>query len=149
MQISASRSYTKFIVRLPDGMRDRIKAAARANGRSMNAEIVFLLERSFQENGPAEAATSPSHVTKTPAKGNRMMAEHSTSDAYDARLDDLVGAAYRVGDLLDVMRDILDVSGGRDLEKRKADRLHSLATVALDTLQAAMAQAQATDGAAA
>ncbi|WP_108259275.1 Arc family DNA-binding protein [Mangrovicoccus ximenensis] len=37
----------KFIVRLPDGMRDRIKAAADANGRSMNAEVVATLEEAY------------------------------------------------------------------------------------------------------
>lgn len=40
----------KFVVRLPDGMRDRIRAAAEANGRSMNAEIVATLEHKY----PAE-----------------------------------------------------------------------------------------------
>ena len=34
----------KFMLRLPDGMRDRIKAAAEANNRSMNAEVVSALE---------------------------------------------------------------------------------------------------------
>lgn len=34
----------KFMLRLPDGMRDRIKAAAEHNNRSMNAEIVMALE---------------------------------------------------------------------------------------------------------
>lgn len=33
----------QFVVRFPDGMRDRIKAAAEANGRSMNAEIIHAL----------------------------------------------------------------------------------------------------------
>jgi hypothetical protein len=37
----------KFILRLPDGMRDRIKAAATVNRRSMNSEIVLHLERVF------------------------------------------------------------------------------------------------------
>ncbi|RWR07701.1 Arc family DNA-binding protein [Paenirhodobacter populi] len=37
----------KFMLRLPDGMRDRIKTAAEGNNRSMNAEIVALLEREF------------------------------------------------------------------------------------------------------
>lgn len=32
------------MLRLPDGMRDRIKAVADANNRSMNAEIVATLE---------------------------------------------------------------------------------------------------------
>jgi hypothetical protein len=37
----------QFMLRLPDGMRDRIKAAAEANRRSMNAEIVDRLESTF------------------------------------------------------------------------------------------------------
>ncbi|AHD09998.1 Arc family DNA-binding protein [Phaeobacter gallaeciensis] len=34
----------RFQVRLPEGMRDRIKAAAAENNRSMNAEIVHALQ---------------------------------------------------------------------------------------------------------
>ncbi len=37
----------KFMLRLPDGLRDRIKAFAESRGRSMNAEIVRVLERAF------------------------------------------------------------------------------------------------------
>lgn len=37
----------KYIVRMPDGLRDRIRAAADANSRSMNAEIVAALEEKF------------------------------------------------------------------------------------------------------
>lgn len=36
-----------FNIRLPPGMRDRIKAAADAHGRSMNAEIVTTLEAHY------------------------------------------------------------------------------------------------------
>jgi hypothetical protein len=36
--------HDKFMLRLPTGMRDRIKAVADKNGRSMNAEIVATLE---------------------------------------------------------------------------------------------------------
>lgn len=43
----------KFIVRLPDGMRDRIAAAARENNRTMNAEVVARLEASFAGWGDA------------------------------------------------------------------------------------------------
>ncbi|MEM0978426.1 MAG: Arc family DNA-binding protein [Pseudomonadota bacterium] len=37
----------KFIIRMPRGMRQRIKAAAVSNNRSMNAEIVSALEDQF------------------------------------------------------------------------------------------------------
>lgn len=43
----------KFLLRLPDGMRERIAEAAKANGRSMNAEIAARLEESFgKTHGP-------------------------------------------------------------------------------------------------
>jgi hypothetical protein len=45
---SPSHQLERFIVRLPDGMRDAIAASAKANGRSMNAEIVYRLEESLK-----------------------------------------------------------------------------------------------------
>lgn len=44
-----SETAPRFMVRLPDDMRDRLKAAAKENNRTMNAEIVARLERSFRE----------------------------------------------------------------------------------------------------
>lgn len=37
----------KYVLRMPDGMRDRIKKAAEVNKRSMNAEIVATLEEKY------------------------------------------------------------------------------------------------------
>jgi hypothetical protein len=37
----------RFQIRMPDGLRDRIRAAAENNARSMNSEIVARLEASF------------------------------------------------------------------------------------------------------
>lgn len=42
-QERAPQESDKFIVRLPDGMRDMLKARAAGNNRSMNAEIVAIL----------------------------------------------------------------------------------------------------------
>jgi len=39
------RGADQFIVRLPDGMRDRIANLSRHKGRSMNTEIVDALEK--------------------------------------------------------------------------------------------------------
>lgn len=56
----------RFQVRMPAGMRDRIKAEAEANNRSMNAEIVSALEfwlewmeRPIQPPPPEASATLP------------------------------------------------------------------------------------------
>jgi plasmid stability protein len=37
----------RYMLRLPDGMRQRIKQVASNNGRSMNAEIVATLEKAY------------------------------------------------------------------------------------------------------
>jgi hypothetical protein len=44
---SPVRDHDKFMLRLPDGMRSRVTEAAKENGRSMNAEIVAVLEEKF------------------------------------------------------------------------------------------------------
>lgn len=47
---TSSRDADKFVVRLPDGMRDQINDVAHTNGRSMNKEIIKRLERTLHED---------------------------------------------------------------------------------------------------
>lgn len=57
-----------YMLRMPDGMRAKIRQRADLNRRSMNAEIVHYLDRALaaeNENGPAEAATSPDQEPTT------------------------------------------------------------------------------------
>lgn len=42
-----SRGSDQFVVRFPDGLRDRIREEAEKSGRSMNAEIVATLEEKY------------------------------------------------------------------------------------------------------
>ena len=58
MPEQSSQNQDKFIVRLPDGLRDRIHLAAEANHRSMNAEVVALLEEKYPAPVP-EDVTDP------------------------------------------------------------------------------------------
>lgn len=44
-----SRNADKFVVRLPDGLRDKLAKLARTNHRSMNSEIVLHLERAVDD----------------------------------------------------------------------------------------------------
>lgn len=46
-QRSHSRDSDKYIIRMPDGLRGRIKSHAAANNRTMNAEIISVLEAAF------------------------------------------------------------------------------------------------------
>lgn len=54
MQEGPRQPQDKFVLRLPDGMRDEIAKAAKANGRSMNAEIVNRLKDSLDDDERAE-----------------------------------------------------------------------------------------------
>lgn len=47
MPTKAVQPQDKYIVRLPDGMRDRLKDEAAKNNRSMNAEIISRLEQTL------------------------------------------------------------------------------------------------------
>lgn len=43
-----SRNADKFVIRLPDGLRDRISEVARGHHRSMNSEIIARLVQSIE-----------------------------------------------------------------------------------------------------
>lgn len=49
---SKRESLGQIVIRPPEGMRDRIKAAAEENNRSMNAEIVATLEEKYPAPAP-------------------------------------------------------------------------------------------------
>lgn len=50
MKAPPSKQLDQFVVRLPDGMRERIRLAAEVNRRSMNAEIIARLEATFLDD---------------------------------------------------------------------------------------------------
>lgn len=73
-----SEQADKYLLRLPDGMRERLKEAAKESNRSMNAEIVARLEQSF--------------LTKVHADGtNEVSMSRGEYQALMSRLD-LIGA---------------------------------------------------------
>lgn len=67
-----SETQDRFMVRLPDGMRDKIKAAAHASKRNMNGEIIARLEATFeaerQGNHFGAVGVSTSAVLGAPAE---------------------------------------------------------------------------------
>lgn len=54
--VYSSRTADKFVVRLPDGMRDKLAEVARNRLRSMNSEIVARLAASLEADGEGENA---------------------------------------------------------------------------------------------
>ncbi|WP_082549636.1 Arc family DNA-binding protein [Mesorhizobium sp. Root552] len=49
----------KFVIRMPEGMRDRISENAKANRRTMNAEIVHYIDRALETK---TATTEPARA---------------------------------------------------------------------------------------
>jgi plasmid stability protein len=66
--VYSSRTADKFVVRLPDGMREKIAEVARQHHRSMNSEIIARLERSMLDETSADEALPPSHIEELAAK---------------------------------------------------------------------------------
>lgn len=82
-ELYPSEKQDRFIVRLPDGLRDRIRAAAEANNRSMNAEVVATLEQQY----PSPAALEELFFSEIVEWSDRI------GDAPDAEKDQLVDQA--------------------------------------------------------
>lgn len=62
-----SETKDRFMIRLPDGMRDKIKEAASASHRTMNDEIIFRLEASLQgKEGLAFVTTAKADSVAAP-----------------------------------------------------------------------------------
>lgn len=65
-----SRTLDQFVVRFPDGMRDKISDLAKQNGRSMNAEIIARLEQSFSR-APVSGASFDEMISRLDERGRQ------------------------------------------------------------------------------
>lgn len=61
-----SQEAERFIARMPQGMRDRLRAAAAENRRSMNSELIFHLDRALPLQ-VRKAVAGEGSKAKTPA----------------------------------------------------------------------------------
>lgn len=76
-----SETADRYIVRFPAGMRDRIKALAEESGRSMNAQIVMMIEFAMDEmelsagtyNSPPDSYTPIKHLKSELRKAKTML----------------------------------------------------------------------------
>jgi hypothetical protein len=108
--IYSSRTADKFVVRLPDGMRERIAEVARSSHRSMNSEIIARLEKSLAspdaEGGTVEfdgegVMWNPSvgMLVKTPAGMGSIQGVTYSGDSTDTVKIVVDGEAYPLSDI--------------------------------------------------
>lgn len=81
----SSRSADKFVVRLPEGMRERIAEVARNYHRSMNSEIISRLENSLYRDDAVPAVVKNldskelTHSEQLLVQNFRRLAQHQQS----------------------------------------------------------------------
>lgn len=86
----------KFPLRMPAGMRERLRRAADANRRSMNSEIVHYLDRALKAQEPrgakADVATAReigAHKTRSPRRfdleGAKVLDENSLASVTEQK----------------------------------------------------------------
>ncbi len=86
----------KFVIRLPKGLREQIKTLSESNRRSMNSEIIMVLEKHIQQSLPHEDLQDFASDELLSEMQNMKYAssqtgkeEHVTSDVLKKRLDAL------------------------------------------------------------
>lgn len=116
MSTETGRESDKFMLRLPDGMRDRIKVAADRNGRSMNSEIVAALEDKFPDHftrdevikmvkasmfmiNPARQAVTPEQVLKNRALMLRIVEKVIGHQNAEAGLSEIEASDMDISDI--------------------------------------------------
>jgi len=93
MNNKTGRDSDKFMLRLPAGMRDRIKVVAEGNGRSMNAEIIGTLQEAYPDYGAYS-----DRVTRATIAAMAIVEEHGLdpkSDEYSEIIALVVGKYLR------------------------------------------------------
>lgn len=81
---TVGRGSDQFSLRFPDGMRDELKEAAKANGRSMNAEIIAKLQ----------------DYTDSPSNSNSLDELRQTLNKHGEKLDKLADMLGRVCEVI-------------------------------------------------
>ncbi len=87
------KDYDKFVLRFPDGMRDAIAERSKRNGRSMNAEIIQIIEDAIA----AEATGFPAGDARELRKVIKMQDE--SIESYQGMLQQMADLVKKVSSL--------------------------------------------------
>ena len=105
-----SRLAEQFVVRFPDGMRDRLKEAAHANGRSMNAEIIARLQLTFEQD--------PALGLMTPNQRKAVLGSPEFVDLIESRLKEMVSESI-ADQFAKALQEVKERNSPRDNEDSK------------------------------
>lgn len=115
------RDYDKFMLRFPDGMRDAIAERAKANGRSMNSEIVQILQDAL--DGRTSTITSSDEIEMVYADVMSINPLKMKDDDFNKnikKMDWLIGAfMQRIGDETHKVQSVMRIRSQSDEARNK------------------------------
>lgn len=145
-----SQKLDQYMVRFPDGLRDRIKNAAAENNRSMNAEIIARLEQSysgvthrFDESLDINATISvellmPYYLLKA-LQAHEGYTSGTEADVILRILHEYFPGSPSMEDLAEAEVNLLnraqDLYSFKDLDQEQRDKLERIQSAALDLTQ--------------
>lgn len=94
------RDSVQQMLRLPDDLRDRIKASAETNNRSLNAEIVSVLEQVYPPPPPAFGEDRDEFVAMLERVNRRIEAGDASEEAsvLKRQIEDVIRAYDELGE---------------------------------------------------
>lgn len=85
------REMDTILVRVPDGMKKRVVERARANGRSISAEVLDILENAMEEAGSARMRELESIIKTVTAEQEALQARlHELHGRREAAREELI-----------------------------------------------------------
>jgi plasmid stability protein len=99
------KDYDKFVVRLPEGMREAIAERAKNNGRSMNAEIIQVIEDALKDKNLNNSVATLSMALDTFKSVESAMGK--SIEAKDAQIKAITNAMHVQADYINVLKGIL------------------------------------------
>jgi hypothetical protein len=83
MSEASAKKQDQFIVRFPDGMRDKIKESAEQNNRSMNAEIIAALDEWITKPNADDAQLEKLRTMARDMNAERQVVNHRLAEILD------------------------------------------------------------------
>ncbi|MGO4334939.1 Arc family DNA-binding protein [Labrys sp. KB_33_2] len=123
----------QFMIRFPDGMRDRVKASAERHKRSMNAEIISMIEMAFLIDAQVEGSDVAPQPKLSPGAQRvvEALTERVTSSEFHARLKEAAAKNKRSVDAEIIDR--LENSFDEDRVNLTMDNVQKLISLTIDT----------------
>lgn len=111
----------KFMLRFPEGLRERIKALAEENGRSMNAEIVRRLENSLLNREPSSLDQISLEFDKQLIVKSLFLEDKDRETIVKAYLDAKEAEIKRIRDFINLGNEVLSRAKKKRLGGSGAD----------------------------